>query len=67
MKTFDTYKDLKKGDVVRYEDVYIHPKLSISGEGPIIGFGEFGFKTFVWVAKPEGGAAAIPYEEIIKV
>lgn len=62
-----TYKDLKEGDIVRYEDVYIHSKLSISGQGPIIGFGTFGFTPLVWVGKEDGGAAAIPYEEIIKV
>lgn len=43
------YKDIRIGDHVEYEDVYVDDRRSISGEGEVIGFGVFGNKQLIWV------------------
>lgn len=63
----EMFKELRKGDRVRYEDVYVHDKLRITGEGEIEGFGRFDCTDIVWVKKENGGVAGIPREKVIKI
>lgn len=62
----DSYKDLKKGDRVKFEDVYVHDNLRISGSGVVIGFGEFGRTVIVWIKLDGGGKRGIAYEYVQK-
>lgn len=59
------YKDIRIGDHVKHEDVYVDDRRSISGEGEVIGFGVFGNKQLIWV-EGTNGLKAIHYEEIRK-
>ena len=61
----EEYKDIRIGDRVEYEDVYIDDRRSISGEGEVMGFGEFGHTSLIWV-EGTNGLKAIHYEEIRK-
>jgi hypothetical protein len=61
-----TFKDLKAGDQVRFENVdSLNEK--ISGEGIVYGFGQFAFTDLVWVTMENGYTVAVPYEEIQKI
>lgn len=64
---FDTFKDLKKGDRVKYENVPDGTGKRLSGEGNVYGFGKFGGKDFVWIKDDRGKLQEIPYEEVKKV
>ena len=59
------YKDIRIGDHVEYEDVYVDDRRRISGEGEVIGFGVFGNKQLIWV-EGTNELKAIPYEKIRK-
>ncbi len=61
-----TFKDLKVGDQVRFENVDILNE-KLSGEGKVYGFGRFAFTDLVWVTMENGYMAAVPYEEIQKI
>lgn len=63
----ETYKELTIGDLVEYEDVYVHDKKRASGKGKIYGFGEFGYTPLVWVKKESGGIECVPYEKVKKI
>lgn len=63
---WDYLHDLKRGDHVKFENVYEHDKLNISGQGIVAGFGRFGITDLVWVDTEDGGHKGIPYHEIIK-
>lgn len=63
----DTFKDLKRGDIVKFEDVYIHDKLTVSGYGDIYGFGRFSFTDLVWITQENGEMIAAPYEKVTKL
>lgn len=64
---FDTFKDLKKGDKVKYENVCdaVHGK--VSGEGTIFGFAKFGHTDVVWIEGDDGKNYALPYEDVKKI
>lgn len=51
---FESYKDIKVGDTVGFQDVYVHDQLKISGQGKVIGFGEYAHVMFVWVETKDG-------------
>lgn len=61
-----TFKDLKAGDQVKFENVDVLGEM-ISGQGNVIGFGRFAFTDLVWVTLATGKPAAIPYEKIEKL
>lgn len=65
----DKFKDLQTGDLVRFSDIYIHDKLSVSGQGNVYGFGRFDRTELVWVdtRESDGHIWAVPYEKIIKI
>lgn len=63
----DEFKDLKVGDAVRYENVYVHDGLRITGQGKVFGFGKFGFTDIVWIKMESGEMRGIAYEEVIKL
>lgn len=60
-------KDLKVGDRVTYNDVYIHDKLRVSGEGVIFGFSKVYTIDCVWIASDNGEIQSIAYENIKKL
>lgn len=64
---FDTFKDLKKGDRVKFEDVVDGAGRRISGEGKVYGFGKFGGKDLVWFLDDDGELHNVLYEEVRKV
>ncbi len=43
--------ELKTGDRVRYENVYVCDGKYMSGEGVIISLYEFGYNNFAWVKR----------------
>lgn len=63
---FDTFKDLKKGDRVKYENACdaVHGK--VSGEGTVFGFAKFGYTDVVWITGDAGKEYALPYEDVKK-
>lgn len=63
----DTFKDLSKGDRVKYDYKEYYTKERKVGEGTIYGFGSHGYNDFVWVMDPFGKLNSIPYEEIEKI
>ena len=60
-------KDLKVGDRVKFENVYEHDDIYISGKGIITGFGVFGSTEYVWIETEEYGKKGIVYEEVVKI
>ena len=63
---FDTFKDLKKGDKVRFEETFNPTGKLDKGKGEVKGFGRFGFKEFVWINGDDGRLHCIIYEDVRK-
>lgn len=63
----DELKDLKVGDAVRFENVYVHDGLRITGEGKVFGFGKFGTTDIVWIKMKTGEKRGIAYEAVSKL
>lgn len=64
---FDTFKDLKKGDRVKFENVPDGTGGRLSGAGEVFGFGKFGGMDFVWIKDDKGKLQEISYEEVKKL
>ena len=62
-----TFKDLKVGDRVKFENVYQYNDKYISGEGIVTGFGVFGSTDIVWIRTGENELKGIVYEEVVKI
>ncbi len=67
MQFWDEYKDLKTGDQVEFENVYVHAGLYISGKGTVSGFGRFGSTPVIWIDLDNGEKEAIAYEFVKKI
>lgn len=67
MNSWDTLRDLKIGDAVKYDNVYVHDGLKISGQGKVFGFGVTGQTEIVWVISNSGEFRGIEYEKIEKI
>lgn len=67
MELWDEYKDLKTGDRVEFENVYVHADLYISGKGTVSGFGRFGSNVIIWIELDAGGEKGIVYESVKKI
>lgn len=64
---FETYKDLRIGDRIKYENVRaVMSNKLVSGEGEIIGFGDFGMSIVVWIKNDETPCFGVPYEKAVK-
>lgn len=63
----DTFKDLSKGDRVKYDYEEYYTKERVAGEGVIYGFGQFGESELVWIKNSNGELQLIPYEEAKKM
>ncbi len=59
--------ELKTGDRVRYENVYVCDGKYMSGEGVIISLYEFGYNNFAWVKKDNGRIKSVPCRELEKI
>lgn len=64
---FDTFKDLKKGDRVKFENAINGLGRIVSGESVVIGFGHGGYQDMVWVEKEGGGLQSLLYEDVKKI
>ena len=64
---FDTFKDLKRGDRVKYENAVNGLQKIVSGEGAVFGFGHHAYCTSVWVKKDDGEVESILYEDVKKI
>ena len=64
---WDKMKDLRRGDLVKYENVKKPDGKTISGHGEISGFGKFGETDVVWISHENGEFRGIPYEEVKKI
>ena len=67
MNNWDTLRDLKIGDAVKYDNVYVHDGLKISGQGKVFGFGVTGQTEIVWVISDSGEFWGIEYEKVEKI
>ena len=66
MMAFDTFKELKKGDRVKFENVSDPVYGNVSGEGAAIGFPKFG-NTDVLCIDADGKNYPLPYEKLKKI
>lgn len=66
MMAFDTFKDLKKGDRVKFENVSDPVYGNVSREGAAFGFAKFGYTDVVWI-DADGKKYALPYEKVKKI
>lgn len=64
---FDTFKDLKKGDKVSFEETFNPTGKLAKGKGEVIGFGKFGYKDFVWINADDGKMYSVVYEDVKKI
>lgn len=63
----DEFKDLRRGDFVKYQNVKWMDGKTISGHGEIFGFGRFGETDIVWISHENGELKGIPYEVVKKI
>lgn len=62
------YKDLEKGELVRFENAMTYDGSRVTGEGRIEGFGTVAYDNVeVWVDLGGGHYKSFQYEDIIKV
>lgn len=64
---FDTFKDLHRGDIVKYERAICMGEELQPGIGDVIGFGRFAFTDLVWIHTKEGRYISVPYDDVTKI
>lgn len=63
----DHFKDLHRGDIVKYENARFVGEELPPGIGDVIGFGRFAFTDLVWIHTKEGRYISVPYDDVTKI